>query len=120
MEEIISAIDQYHIEDFRDFDSMSRVDEYENYHDNYYPDLGKLTVDDILLQDDPPKELYLGYEFFDFTEEEYILSFLFEEEYWEEFWKQSKNFNIYKHFSIESDISDNEAEGLLEAAMGSS
>ena len=45
------------------------------------------------------------------------LRFFFEYDYDEDF---DEHFDLYEHFSIPSDISNNRAAGLLEAAIGSS
>lgn len=80
MESIIESLSQYYIEEskYQDIDSISQPDS-ECYDDNYYPNLHGFTIDDILTQDDPPKELYLGYDLLDYIEEEYILQALFKE-----------------------------------------
>lgn len=118
MESITEALEQYCINDcnYQESDSMSHY-ENECYDDNYYPNLGKLTIDDILTQDDPPKELYLMCDLLEYIEEEYILEMLFEEEYFDSIHEINASFDIYEHFGIYDDDSDYDREALLEAAM---
>lgn len=118
MEYITDALEQYRLDDsnYQDQDSMSQVDD-ECYDDNYYPNLGNLTIDDILTQDDPPKELYLMCDLLEYIEEEYILEMLFEEEYFYSLYEIETSFDIYQYFEIDDDISNCEREGSLEAAM---
>jgi hypothetical protein len=118
MESIIEALEQYRIDyyKYQDSESMSYT-ENEWYDDNYYPNLGKLTIDDILTQDDPPKELYLTSDLLEYAEEEYILEMLFEEDYYRSIDEINASFDIYAHFGIYDDDSDYDKEGLLEAAI---
>lgn len=114
MESITEALEQYRIDEsiYQYLDSMSQPDH--EYYDDYYPDLGNLTIDDILTQDDPPKELYLRCDLLDFTEEEYILDMLFEDECTIDIYNE---FNIYHHFGIYDDNSDEDKDARLEAAV---
>jgi hypothetical protein len=118
MESITEALGQYYIHNYnyQESDSMSHTED-EYYDDNYYPNLGKLTIDDILTQDDPPKELYLMCDLLEYVEEEYILEMLFKEEYFDTLHEIETSFDIYQHFGIYDDDSDCDREALLEAAM---
>lgn len=102
----------------------------EYYHDcieHDLPDLGNLTIDDILTQDDPPKELYLNTddtneqnqtesEITDDIDESTVHMIYYGDEVDEEN-EILEQFSIYDHFGIPNDISDMEADAWLEAAI---
>lgn len=81
------------------------------------PDLGGLTIDDILSQDDPPKELYLGDE--EVGDEKELPDDVDKDTCWMVQYNQEEDdyFDIYEHFGIPSDVEDYVAEALLEAAI---
>lgn len=83
-------------------------------------DLGGLSIDDIIAKDDPPKDLYIKDEEVQSThvDDDEIDAFEEAEDWRAQMEPDSDDeFNHYDHFGIPSDISDVEAEGLLEAAM---
>lgn len=86
-------------------------------HNDELHDFQGLNIDDILIQDDPPKEMYLNDDKFDERE---ILEDIEGEIEWMTYYNDhayAEDFNIYEHFGIPSDVSDDVAEAMLEAAI---
>jgi hypothetical protein len=86
--------------------------------DDGMPNLEDLTIDDILSQDDPPKELYLSED--TTNEEKEIPDDVDRDTAWLIYYNDrsdSEDFNIYEHFGIPGDLDDHLAEALFEAAI---
>jgi hypothetical protein len=85
---------------------------------DYMPNLENLSIDDILSQDDPPKELYLCDD--EVVDEEEIPDDVDKDTAWMIWYNDNadaEDFDIYEHFGIPDDIDSDEADALLEAAI---
>jgi hypothetical protein len=104
----------YDLEDFDDSDDSDTIQTNET-----------LNIHEILAQDDPPKDLYLGQEdqsqeIADDVDEDtaWMLYYGDEIDQWNEYCDEATaSFNIYDHFGIPSDLNTSEAEAALEAAI---
>jgi hypothetical protein len=81
------------------------------------PNLEGLTIDDILSQDDPPRDLYLCDE--KLVDEKEVTDDVDEDTFWMIQYNEEDDdfFDIYQHFGIPDDLDDDEAEAMLDAAI---
>lgn len=102
----------------------NEFDEYDPV-DDLLPDLGNLTVDEILTRDDPPKELYLrdddtkdseNIEIPDDVDEDTVYMIHYGDRI-DELNEDDKNFDIYRHFGVPSDLNDEDSKTWLEAQI---